>query len=124
MTDLIDSTDPDTLVEAHASNKSALSSVADNVKQIHEKMPKTFSFTQNFNSSWKQIEDCRAFRKILLHFEVEGCYQFSWYTYISTIVSAINLFLLFVFSWILFFVVRSSGNMVDQVVAPPRTAEE
>lgn len=90
----------------YQNNKQALLDVDSTVTDIYNSMPKTFATTAKFNTGWNEIDDCRVMRKNMLLFEAEGCHKFTWTLYVAICVIAVGLFILVLFSWSVFCLIR------------------
>ena len=91
--------------------KNDLNGLNDAVVAIEAEFKEVFkNSSERFSAKWRDIDDCRVIRKILLQYEDKTCFEFGYYVYILMVISCVMAVLLFLMSWCICCGLRSTGE--------------
>lgn len=91
--------------------KNDLNSLDDSVIAIEKEFKNVFeNSTDKYNSKWKDLDDCRVIRRIMLQYEDKTCFEFSFYVYSLMVISCIIAVLLLLMAWCICCGLRSTGE--------------
>lgn len=119
-----ETTNPDSVQSKFIFAKTNLLGINDDVVKIEDALKNTLKISNEFDSNWLGVEDCRALRIVLLQFEDVGCFKMNYYFYVFYSVSCICALIWFIMLWCACCAFRSPGDEEEEEVAPKPVEED
>lgn len=95
--------------------KEGLNGLNQEVVEVEKEFKTVFdNSTNKFAAKWKDIDDCRALRKILLQYEDKTCFEFNYWIYILLCVSSVISVLLLLMAWCMCCGLRTKGESDEE----------
>ncbi len=108
--DLGDLTDPDSVHSRYQTTKNEIVSIKNSMNTIESKFSGSIQTTDDFESTWFNVEDCRSLKEIVVQFEKKACFEFNFYIYLMLCMLSICCVFLFLMTWCICCALRQEGQ--------------
>lgn len=88
-----------------------LSDVKADYAAVKEQFSATFDVVNKYNTNYREVIDCRVVRKMILRFEQEVCFKYSYYVYILMVLACVSCIFLLAAAWFACCALRTDGEI-------------